>query len=61
VAHGPALRGLHAGFRRAASTITDITFIYAEGLAISEPSKQASLEKARKEIDRLEEREPIAA
>jgi FMN-dependent NADH-azoreductase len=41
--------------------LTDVTFIYAEGLAISEPSKLASLEKARKEIAALEAREPIAA
>jgi FMN-dependent NADH-azoreductase len=34
--------------------ITDVTFIYAEGLAISEPSKQASLMKARDEIEQLE-------
>jgi len=38
--------------------ITDVTFIYAEGLAISEPSKQASLMKAR---DRIEELELTAA
>jgi FMN-dependent NADH-azoreductase len=38
--------------------ITDVTFIHAEGLAISEPSKQASLMKAR---DRIEELELIAA
>src|SRR3954470_20886573 len=41
--------------------LTDVTFIYAEGLAISEPSKVASLEKARKEIAALEAREAIAA
>jgi len=34
--------------------ITDVTFIHAEGLAISEPSKQASLVKARNQIAQLE-------
>ncbi|HEV7478274.1 MAG TPA: NAD(P)H-dependent oxidoreductase [Burkholderiales bacterium] len=34
--------------------ITDVTFIHAEGLAISEPSKQASLVKARNRIAELE-------
>jgi FMN-dependent NADH-azoreductase len=34
--------------------ITDVTFIHAEGLAISEPSKQASLMKARNQIAQLE-------
>jgi FMN-dependent NADH-azoreductase len=33
--------------------ITDVEFVYAEGLAISEASKTASLEKARQFIDRL--------
>jgi FMN-dependent NADH-azoreductase len=34
--------------------ITDVTFIHAEGLAISEPSKQAALVKARNRIAELE-------
>jgi FMN-dependent NADH-azoreductase len=34
--------------------ITDVAFLYAEGLAISEPSKQASLMKARNQIAQLE-------
>ncbi len=33
--------------------ITDVEFVYAEGLAISEASKNASLAKARESIDRL--------
>jgi FMN-dependent NADH-azoreductase len=38
--------------------ITDVEFVYAEGLAISEASKNASLAKARESIDRLI---PVAA
>ena len=51
----------HTGYVRdflAFLGISDVTFIYAEGLAISAPSKQASLEKAARQIERLE---PIAA
>jgi FMN-dependent NADH-azoreductase len=33
--------------------ITDVEFVYAEGLAISEASKTASLEKARKSLGNL--------
>jgi len=33
--------------------ITDIEFVYAEGLAISETSRNAALSKARAEIERL--------
>ena len=33
--------------------ITDVEFVYAEGLAISEASKAASLERARESIDAL--------
>jgi FMN-dependent NADH-azoreductase len=33
--------------------ITDVEFIYAEGLAISEASKAASLQKARESLQRL--------
>jgi len=38
--------------------ITDVEFVYAEGLAISEASKTASLANARESIDRLI---PVAA
>jgi FMN-dependent NADH-azoreductase len=38
--------------------ITDVEFVYAEGLAISEAGKTASLAKARESIDRLI---PVAA
>jgi FMN-dependent NADH-azoreductase len=33
--------------------ITDVEFVYAEGLAISEASKTASLAKARESIQQL--------
>lgn len=33
--------------------ITDVEFVYAEGLAISETSRNAALAKARAEIERL--------
>ena len=56
--------GLYAGTTRDTQTgyvrdflaflgITDVEFVYAEGLAISEASKNASLAKARDSIDRL--------
>ena len=41
--------------------ITDVEFIYAEGLAISEESKSASLAGARRQVDSLAERLPLAA
>ncbi|MGH8764912.1 MAG: FMN-dependent NADH-azoreductase, partial [Burkholderiales bacterium] len=56
--------GLYAGTPRDTQTayvrdflafigITDVEFVYAEGLAIGEASKTASLAKARESIDRL--------
>ena len=33
--------------------IADVTFVYAEGLAISEPSRDAALSKAHDAIERL--------
>lgn len=39
----------------------DVEFVYAEGLAISEASKQQGLARARAEIDALLEPERIAA
>jgi FMN-dependent NADH-azoreductase len=41
--------------------ITDIEFVYAEGLAISPASKEAGLAKARQAMARLSERELAAA
>jgi FMN-dependent NADH-azoreductase len=41
--------------------ITDVTFIYAEGLAINESSKEKSLSRARSEIEKLGQQELIAA
>ncbi|HEV2219715.1 MAG TPA: NAD(P)H-dependent oxidoreductase [Casimicrobiaceae bacterium] len=41
--------------------ITDVEFVYAEGLAISDASRQAALAKAALEIDRLGMRERVAA
>ncbi len=41
--------------------IDDVEFVYAEGLAINEQSKQAGLEKARQAIDALYGQEAIAA
>jgi FMN-dependent NADH-azoreductase len=40
--------------------MSDIEFVYAEGLAISEASKQQGIARARAEVDRLAnaEREP---
>jgi FMN-dependent NADH-azoreductase len=37
--------------------ITDVEFVYAEGLAISPAAKEAALAKAREQIARLNERE----
>jgi FMN-dependent NADH-azoreductase len=56
--------GLYAGTPRDTQTayvrdffaflgITDVEFVYAEGLAISEASRNASLAKARESIERL--------
>jgi FMN-dependent NADH-azoreductase len=64
--------GLYAGTPRDAETsyvrqflaflgITDVEFVYAEGLAISESSKQASLAKAANSIARLNGTERLAA
>jgi FMN-dependent NADH-azoreductase len=64
--------GLYAGTPRDLQTayvrdflaflgITDVEFVYAEGLAISDASKQAALAGAAAEIDRLGTREPLAA
>lgn len=41
--------------------ITDVEFVYAEGLAISEASKEAALAGARKDIDALAQQEWRAA
>jgi len=41
--------------------ITDVEFVYAEGLAISEESKQASLARAQRKIDYITAPEAIAA
>ena len=40
--------------------IVDVEFVYAEGLAISDASKQAALSKARQVIERLNEPERVA-
>ena len=64
--------GLYAGTPRDAEAsyvrqflaflgITDVEFVYAEGLAISESSKQASLAKAANSIARLNGTERLAA
>lgn len=64
--------GLYAGTPRDLQTayvrdflvflgITDVEFVYAEGLAISDASRQAALTKAAIEIDRLGARERLAA
>lgn len=64
--------GLYAGTPRDLQTayvrdflgflgITDVEFVYAEGLAISDASRQAALTKAAIEIDRLGTRERVAA
>lgn len=41
--------------------ITDVEFVYAEGLAISEASKAASLAAAHREVDNLATPLPLAA
>lgn len=41
--------------------ITDVEFVYAEGLAISEQSKNASIEKAQREIDAIHAPLAVAA
>jgi FMN-dependent NADH-azoreductase len=41
--------------------IQDVQFVYAEGLAINEASKQAALAEARNAIKRLNAREPAIA
>ncbi len=41
--------------------ITDVEFVYAEGLAISDASRQASLAAAANEIGRIGSREALAA
>ncbi len=64
--------GIHAGTPRDLQSayvrdflafigITDVEFVYAEGLAISDANKQAALAKAAAEIDRLGARERLAA
>jgi FMN-dependent NADH-azoreductase len=64
--------GLYAGTPRDLQTayvrdflgflgITDIEFVYAEGLAISDASRQAALARAAIEIDRIGTRERVAA
>jgi len=41
--------------------IEDIEFIYAEGLAISEASKEAGIAEAKRAIERASAKEPLAA
>ena len=41
--------------------ITDVDFVYAEGLAVSEASKQGALARAANAIARLTEAERLAA
>ena len=41
--------------------ITDVEFVYAEGLAISEASKNASIAEAHRDIENLVEPLPLAA
>ena len=64
--------GLYAGTPRDVETsyvrqflefvgITDVEFVYAEGLAISETSKQAALARAANTIERLNGAERLAA
>jgi FMN-dependent NADH-azoreductase len=72
-AHVFATRGgLYAGTPRDTQTayvrdflgfigITDVEFIYAEGLAISDESKNASLARAQREIDYANAQLPLAA
>ena len=64
--------GLYAGTPRDLQTayvrdflaflgITDVEFVYAEGLAISDASRQASLARAANEIERIASPEAVAA
>jgi FMN-dependent NADH-azoreductase len=64
--------GLYAGTPRDLQTayvrdflaflgITDVEFVYAEGLAISDASRQASLARAANEIERIAAPEALAA
>src|SRR5512135_888813 len=64
--------GLYAGTPRDLQTayvrdflaflgITDVEFVYAEGLAISDTSRQASLARAANEIERIAATEAVAA
>ena len=64
--------GLYAGTPRDTQTayvrdflgfigITDVEFVYAEGLAISDESKNASLARAQREIDYASAQLPLAA
>ena len=64
--------GLYAGTPRDTQTayvrdflgfigITDVEFVYAEGLAISDESKSASLAQAHREIDSITAQEALAA
>ncbi|HMA32547.1 MAG TPA: NAD(P)H-dependent oxidoreductase [Casimicrobiaceae bacterium] len=64
--------GLYAGTPRDLQTayvrdflaflgITDVEFVYAEGLAISDTSRQASLARAANEIERIAAPEAVAA
>ena len=41
--------------------IEDIEFIYAEGLAISEASKEAGIAEAKRAIERVSAKQPLAA
>jgi FMN-dependent NADH-azoreductase len=41
--------------------ITDVEFVYAEGLAVSDASRQESLARAADSIARLTRVEPVAA
>jgi len=41
--------------------ITDVEFVYAEGLAVSEAAKQAGLARAQNAVRRLSAPEPLAA
>lgn len=64
--------GLYAGTPRDTQTayvrqflgflgIEDVEFVYAEGLAIDEASRQAALQRAQEHIERLAEPLPVAA
>jgi FMN-dependent NADH-azoreductase len=41
--------------------LTEVEFVYAEGLALGEPGRTQALDAARREIERLASRLPIAA